>query len=177
MLLAGDETALPAICSILEALPASISGHAVIEVPDATDQQQVLTKSGVQVTWLVRGQAPHGQLMTAEVQRLMGEGAHAFRTEAGPGTGGADAGTDGAGAGTGGAGAGERAGSAAELEDVDIDSTILWETTTGQGEFYAWLAGEAGTIKTLRRHLVSELGIDRRQVSFMGYWRQGRPEN
>src|SRR5690625_365249 len=79
VLLAGDETALPAICSTLEALPASISGHAVIEVPDATDQQQVLTKSGVQVTWLVRGQAPHGQLMTAEVQRLMGRGAHAHQ--------------------------------------------------------------------------------------------------
>src|SRR5699024_12108996 len=88
-----------------------------------------------------------------------GDSAHAFRTEAGLGTGG---------------GEGDRA---AELEDVDIDSTILWETTTGQGEFYAWLAGEAGTIKALRRHLVSELGIDRRQVSFMGYWRQGRPEN
>ena len=159
VLLAGDETALPAICSILEALPASIGGHAVIEVPDATDQQQVLTRSGVQITWLTRGQAPHGQLMTAEVQRLMGDSAHAFRTEAGLGTGG---------------GEGDRA---AELEDVDIDSTILWETTTGQGEFYAWLAGEAGTIKALRRHLVSELGIDRRQVSFMGYWRQGRPEN
>ena len=53
----------------------------------------------------------------------------------------------------------------------------LPETTTGQGAFYAWLAGEAATIKGLRRHLVTELGIDRRQVSFMGYWREGRPEH
>ncbi|APX34778.1 cobalamin ABC transporter ATP-binding protein [Brachybacterium sp. P6-10-X1] len=159
VLLIGDETAAPAICSILEALPESIAGHAVIEVPDASDQQQVLTRSGVQVTWLARGERPHGELMTAEVRRLMCEGAQAFRIEAGLGL-------DGTGD------TSERA----ELEDIDIDSSILWETTTGHGAFYAWLAGEAGTIKTLRRHLVSELGIDRRQVSFMGYWRQGRPE-
>ncbi|GAA1491148.1 SIP domain-containing protein [Brachybacterium sacelli] len=159
VLLVGDETAAPAICSILEALPEAIAGHAVIEVPDASDQQQVLTRSGVQVTWLTRGERPHGELMSAEVERLMCDSAQAFRIEGGLGP-----------EGTG--GAPERA----ELEDVDIDSSILWETTTGHGAFYAWLAGEAGTIKSLRRHLVSELGIDRRQVSFMGYWRKGRPE-
>lgn len=48
------------------------------------------------------------------------------------------------------------------IGDVDVDETILWETTTGHGAFYAWLAGEAAVIKTLRRHLVSELGMDRR---------------
>lgn len=42
---------------------------------------------------------------------------------------------------------------------------------------YAWLAGEAGAIKTLRRHLVAERGVDRRAVAFMGYWRLGRAEN
>ena len=42
---------------------------------------------------------------------------------------------------------------------------------------YAWLAGEAGVIKTLRRHLVVDLGWDRRAVAFMGYWRRpGRGE-
>jgi NADPH-dependent ferric siderophore reductase len=41
---------------------------------------------------------------------------------------------------------------------------------------YAWLAGEAGVIRALRRHLVSERGIDRRTVAFMGYWRIGRAE-
>ncbi|MDN6329853.1 MAG: siderophore-interacting protein, partial [Brachybacterium sp.] len=63
------------------------------------------------------------------------------------------------------------------LEDVAVDEPMLWEPTTGHGAFYAWLAGEAGVIKSLRRHLVSELGLDRKQVSFMGYWRQGRPEH
>ena len=63
-----------------------------------------------------------------------------------------------------------------EFEEVDVDEAILWETTEGQGPFYAWLAGEAKVITTLRRHLVKEIGVDRKQVSFMGYWRQGRAE-
>jgi len=37
-------------------------------------------------------------------------------------------------------------------------------------------AGEAAAVRTMRRHLVSERGIDRRSVAFMGYWRQGRAE-
>ena len=43
----------------------------------------------------------------------------------------------------------------------------------GHGDLYAWIAGESGVVTGLRRHLVRGLGIDRRQVSFMGYWRQG----
>ena len=41
---------------------------------------------------------------------------------------------------------------------------------------YAWLAGEAGVIRTLRRHLVAERGLDRRAVAFMGYWRLGHAD-
>nr|WP_255892088.1 SIP domain-containing protein [Nocardioides astragali] len=36
----------------------------------------------------------------------------------------------------------------------------------------AWIAGEAAMVTGLRHHLVSELGMDRRQVAFMGYWRR-----
>ena len=35
---------------------------------------------------------------------------------------------------------------------------------------------EAGVIKDLRRYLVRDVGIDRKQVAFMGYWRQGKAE-
>ena len=38
---------------------------------------------------------------------------------------------------------------------------------------YAWLAGEAGVVKRLRRHLVTDLGVPRNEVAFMGYWRVG----
>ncbi|MCZ4124406.1 siderophore-interacting protein [Streptomyces sp. H39-S7] len=42
---------------------------------------------------------------------------------------------------------------------------------------YAWIAGESGTVKALRRHLVSERGIDRRAVTFTGYWKRGSSED
>ena len=155
LLLAGDETALPAICAILETLPASFTGHALIEVPDAGDEQRVLTRSCVEVTWLARGDAPHGTLLDPAVRALIEDRPELIREPAS-----------------------EQAEetSTGEFEEVDIDHTILWETTEGHGPFYAWLAGEAGVITTLRRHLVKELGVDRKQVSFMGYWRKGRAE-
>ncbi|MFC8367157.1 MULTISPECIES: siderophore-interacting protein [unclassified Streptomyces] len=41
---------------------------------------------------------------------------------------------------------------------------------------YVWIAGEAGHVKQLRRHFVGERGIDRRRVTFVGYWRRGLTE-
>ncbi|MET8979054.1 siderophore-interacting protein [Streptomyces sp. NPDC004539] len=41
---------------------------------------------------------------------------------------------------------------------------------------YVWIAGESGSVKALRRHFVQERGIDRRRVTFVGYWRQGMSE-
>ncbi|MFF3464334.1 siderophore-interacting protein [Streptomyces sp. NPDC002619] len=41
---------------------------------------------------------------------------------------------------------------------------------------YVWIAGESGRVKELRRHLVGERGIDRRRVTFVGYWRHGLSE-
>jgi len=41
----------------------------------------------------------------------------------------------------------------------------------------AWIAGEAGCIKELRRYLVRDAGLDRHDVAFMGYWRTGKAEN
>lgn len=42
---------------------------------------------------------------------------------------------------------------------------------------YAWIAGESGTVKALRRHLVSERGVDRRAITFTGYWKRGSSED
>lgn len=66
-----------------------------------------------------------------------------------------------------------------ELTDIDVDSELLWESPEALEDnyFYAWLAGESATVKTMRRTLVSDHGLDRRKVAFMGYWRQGRAEN
>jgi len=63
----------------------------------------------------------------------------------------------------------------ADAEDVDPDA-LVWEVpdAAAGGPAYAWLAGEAGVVTRLRRHLLREAGSDRRSVAFMGYWRQGR---
>ncbi|MFI0264281.1 siderophore-interacting protein [Streptomyces sp. NPDC017056] len=45
-----------------------------------------------------------------------------------------------------------------------------------EGTPYAWIAGEAGCVKALRRHLVRERAFDRRAVKFTGYWRRGASE-
>lgn len=150
VLIAGDETAAPAICSILERLPADLAGEALIEVPCAQDVLEVDSPSGVRVTWLARDEAEHGEKLIGGVReaaaRLLPPLA---ATQA--------------------------------LEDIDVDSTLLWEVPEEEGApygpLYAWLAGEAAVIRTLRRHLVGERGMDRRSVAFMGYWRHGRTED
>ncbi len=75
-----------------------------------------------------------------------------------------------------------------EVPDEEVDPD-LWETPaySSSGEdveapvrtidrfagLYAWIAGESKVVTGLRRHLVNELGIERGQVAFMGYWRRG----
>jgi len=68
--LVGDEAALPAIAGILRDLASHTTGMAIIEVPDAADQQQLEAPVGVQVRWLPRSD-PHdrpGVLALEEVQ-------------------------------------------------------------------------------------------------------------
>lgn len=63
-LLAGDHAALPAIGLILEKLPPAARGVALIEVPDAAEQQPLPTRSGIEVRWLVRsGAGPEHDLL------------------------------------------------------------------------------------------------------------------
>lgn len=38
----------------------------------------------------------------------------------------------------------------------------------------AWVAGESAVVMNIRRYWVGELGLDRRALTFMGYWREGR---
>jgi NADPH-dependent ferric siderophore reductase len=42
------------------------------------------------------------------------------------------------------------------------------------GTPYAWIAGESGAVRALRRHLVGERGFDRRLVKFTGCMADGR---
>jgi hypothetical protein len=36
----------------------------------------------------------------------------------------------------------------------------------------AWLAGEASTVRALRRHLVGDRGFAKSDIEFTGYWRR-----
>lgn len=42
---------------------------------------------------------------------------------------------------------------------------------------YAWLGGEAETVKLTRRHLVRDRDVPKRVITFTGYWRHGRTED
>ncbi|GAA0841449.1 siderophore-interacting protein [Streptosporangium amethystogenes subsp. fukuiense] len=152
LLLAGDETAVPAITTIAESLSGSVPATVLLEVPEAADALTLDVRPGVRVTWLPRDGARHGDLLVPAVRDALG----ALAVPAGTAP---DA--------------------AAPLEDVDVDAEILWEVpdSSTTGGLYAWLAGEAGMVKLLRRHLVREAGIDRSSVAFMGYWRLGRAES
>ncbi|MEU6238588.1 siderophore-interacting protein [Kitasatospora sp. NPDC047058] len=66
VLLAGDETALPAIGTLLEALPAGTPAVAFLEVAAEAERQQLATGAALTVHWLHRdGAAPGGPLTAA----------------------------------------------------------------------------------------------------------------
>jgi len=152
LLLVGDETAVPAVASILECLPPTARGAAFLEVPVSEDVLTLRAPVGVSVHWMPRDGAPRAEALHAAVLEHLGE-------DPAPRV----------------------------VDRVDPD---LWETPTysSSGEdvdtavrvvghdlddLYAWIAGEAGLVTGLRRALVKDLGVDRHQVAFMGYWRQG----
>jgi NADPH-dependent ferric siderophore reductase len=149
VVLAGDETAAPAIARILEDVGREVRGVAFIEVPEAGDILPIRAPEGVELRWLPRGHGSHGTSLIPAVLDYLGAAADAV-----------------------------------EIRDVDT-ADPLWETPeySGLGEpiaadaphadRYFWIAGESGVVTTLRRHLVKDLGIDRGQVAFMGYWRTG----
>ncbi|MFI0511908.1 siderophore-interacting protein [Streptomyces sp. WSLK1-5] len=117
----GDETALPAVSAILEALPAGQRARVWLEVRDAGDIQDLVTEADAEIIWLVREEtgAPCSPLALGT------------------------------------------------LRDARLPSAE---------RPYVWIAGESGCVKELRRHFVRERGIDRRRVTFVGYWRQGLTE-
>jgi NADPH-dependent ferric siderophore reductase len=150
VLLVGDETAAPAICSILESLPAGVVARAFIEIEDVADALDVRTTGAVTLTWLARNGAATGTVVESAVRDWVRDHGSALTI----------------------------APARQDLEDIDVDVELLWDSPEEApgGHFYAWLAGESAMIKSLRRFLVSEVGVDRRRVAFMGYWRHGKSE-
>ena len=145
LLLAADETAVPAVGAILEGLAPGRRVVALLEVPEVGDEQDLRVPAGVTVRWLPRAGRARGELLVPAV--------HAALCELGI----------------------ARSGAREDVEDVDVDAEPLWEVPAvdATAGCYAWLAGEAGVVKQLRRHLVTDLGVPRNEVAFMGYWRLG----
>lgn len=151
VLLMADETALPAVAGILEELavmPDPPRTLALLEVAQAGDAVPLKAPASAELVWLPRGQASYGQPLLQAVQARL-------------------------------AAAGGVAGSVAArdaLEDIDVDAQILWEQADSSitGPLYAWVAGEAGAVRAIRRHLLHDCGLDRRAITFMGYWRHGK---
>ncbi|WP_181767184.1 siderophore-interacting protein [Streptomyces albidus (ex Kaewkla and Franco 2022)] len=118
-LLAGDESALPAIATALEAMPSGTSVRALIEVEGPQEEQKLSVPDTADVTWLHRGKARVGELLVKTVRAM------------------------------------------------DFP----------EGRVQAFVHGEAGFVKELRRHLRLERGVEREQLSISGYWRLGHDED
>lgn len=158
-LIAGDETAVPAIAAILESLGEDIRVLACAEIPVSADIPDNLhVPANAEMRWLPR-RGPddpadvvgRGTMLEAAVTDAM----TAFAGRPASPT------------------------PVADLPD-DLEGRLLWDVpeiapATG-GEVYVWMAGEAGVMRRLRRAARFEFGLPRSSVACMGYWRRGTAE-
>lgn len=70
----GDEAAMPAILAMTESLPGDADATLVIEIPDASDEQEVLAPARTRLSWLHRLGRPVGDagssLLAAEAAEV-----------------------------------------------------------------------------------------------------------
>jgi NADPH-dependent ferric siderophore reductase len=118
-LLAGDESALPAIAASLERMPADARAHVFIEVQGPEEEQKLEAPAGATITWLHRGSGTVGSALVPAV------------------------------------------------------TALTFPPGTGQ----AFVHGEAGFVRELRRLLLVERALPRENVSISGYWRLGHDED
>lgn len=118
-LLAGDESALPAIAASLERVPAGAPVRALIEVAGPEERQRLRAPADAEMVWLYRDGGPAGEAL--------------------------------------------------------VDAVCGMEFPAGR--VHAFVHGEAGMVKRLRRHLRHDRGIAREQLSISGYWRLGHDED
>jgi len=78
-LIGGDEAALPAVGTLLEALPASCFAHVFVEVADTAEELELESPARFQVTWLHHGGA------TGRVGRKLEHAVREFRFPEGSG--------------------------------------------------------------------------------------------
>ncbi|PTL80888.1 siderophore-interacting protein [Vitiosangium sp. GDMCC 1.1324] len=120
-LLAGDQTALPAIGRRLKELPEGARAIVFVEVADAAEEQRFDTRANVQLTWLHRNGAE-------------------------PGT-------------------------------TDLLEKAIRGLEFPPGDYFAWVAGEATTLRPIRDHLLNERGANKSWVRVTGYWKRGAADH
>ncbi|WP_145807820.1 siderophore-interacting protein [Kribbella amoyensis] len=111
-LLVADETALPALTSIVENLPAGTDARVVVQVREPGDIREFGTAAELDVVWVVADDL------------------------------------------------------AEAVRKVELPA----------GTPYAWVAGEAGVVREIRRYLTKELGWESAPHYFGGYWKTGQSE-
>jgi len=118
-LLAGDESALPAISAAVERLAPGARAHVFLEVEGPEEEQQLKSAADVRVTWLHRGDDPVGERLAEAVRGFE------------------------------------------------------WP----EGPVHAFVHGEAGSVREIRRYLRFDREVPRERLSISGYWRTGHNED
>ncbi|WEV67322.1 siderophore-interacting protein [Bifidobacterium sp. ESL0769] len=153
-LLIGDETAVPAISSILESLVRDSwrgTTEVFVEVPSVNDFLSLVCPEHTEIHWIARNDAPRGQRLHSA---LVAE--HTTYTTYTTHT-------------------------ATEAENVAPQPAPLPSTSQNRKAddtlpAYCWIAGESSFVRDTRRMLVNNFGVAKDRISFMGYWREGKSE-
>jgi NADPH-dependent ferric siderophore reductase len=117
-LLAGDESALPAIAASLERIPPGAPTRVFLEVAGPAEEQRLSTPGDAEIVWLHRNE---GQVGDALVRAVC-------------------------------------------------------EMTAPAGDVHAFVHGEAGFVRELRREFRTRRGWPLDRLSISGYWRLGRDD-
>ncbi len=72
-LLVGDATAIPVLAAILEDLPKTARGIAIIEVETAEDIQQIETESQVEIKWIINPTPGQDSTLASEVKHIVSD--------------------------------------------------------------------------------------------------------
>lgn len=156
LIIAVDETAVPAACSVLTSLSPEQSADLLLEVPGEGDvlaaEQAMIAHAleqlpNVRVHWLPRGCNGSSTVRGEELYRKLRE-----LLDIAPIV-------------------------EYKVLEEDTDDSAVWDVSDGDGDYYVFIAGESSVIKTLRRICVNDAGLDKANVSFMGYWKKGRAES
>lgn len=114
-LMAGDESALPAIAASLEAVPAGAPAVVRIVVDSPAHEIPLATPGALDLVWLHRTSGP---------------------------------------------------------ADADLLPAAVRALPTLRGRVHAFVHGEAGEVREVRRHLLAERGVTRADLSASPYWRR-----